>query len=299
MHASRGGLSTDVNPMKGSLRVSASPDVQLNMLLTARPVPAGSNLPHVVLHVLGHRPVKLPHQAPALSRGAWSDRRGNFSRLGSKCVRLRLLSFRECHWEISVDFLTPSITISEACVCRRYLEGAMQLTDAKNLSRLQVATSEFLLSGDLNVFGTFTFGTARGVGYEKASRIFGTFAHALKSHLFGRNSRKRIQLVPVIEGYRRDQAIAHDLGIRQGTHIHCLMNLPHAPPSYRDVVRDLWINSDSACGDPKVYCPKSDKWFLDISNTNLQKKFVDYVLKTCVMDTDAVLWKYVPVRRPI
>lgn len=175
----------------------------------------------------------------------------------------------------------------------------MELRDVRQLSELQLATRDFALSGDVNVFGTFTFDAERGVGYGQAEDIFGTFIHALKCHLFGRNSKKRIHLFPVVEGYWRDQAMARRLGIREGTHIHALMNLPHDPLSYRDVVRELWMDSHSVCGDPHVYCPKSDKWFLDIRGAGLREVYAEYAVKTCAIDTDAVLWKYVPVRRPI
>ena len=152
------------------------------------------------------------------------------------------------------------------------------------------------MGGDSNAFVTLTSRARRGMSYEQAEKAFGTFAHSLKCHLFSAKSKKRIHMVPVVEGYSRQPGLAAKLGLREGTHIHCLMTLPGDPMAYMDVVAGLWRSSNSVCGDPAVYCPNSNNWFLELNTTEVRQIYVNYALKTCTTDTDAVLWDFVPIR---
>src|SRR5690606_7369534 len=119
-----------------------------------------------------------------------------------------------------------------------------------------------LLRGEHNVMVTLTFSGHEGVTYKGAEKVFGIFAHQLKCHLFGRNSRRRIPMCPIVEDYGAEMMWSTSPGgVRQGTHIHCLMRLPDDPLNYKEVVRQLWRASGPLCGDPKTNCPGSDDWF--------------------------------------
>jgi hypothetical protein len=74
------------------------------------------------------------------------------------------------------------------------------------------------------------------------------------------------------------------------------MNLPGNPTEHMEAIRNLWKNSSSVCGDPHVYCPNSNKWFLELNTAKEKRIYINYALKTCATNTDAVLWKYVSVR---
>jgi len=161
-------------------------------------------------------------------------------------------------------------------------------------TELQKVTRDWLLRGEPNVIVTLTFRSEDKVTFENAVKVFGTFAHQLKSHFFGEKSKKRIYMVPVVEGYQAPQM--EGLAADKRTHIHCLMRLPDDPSAYKGVIREVWMASSGICGDPNVYCPNNDDWFLVLDSEERKRVFTNYVLKTCGIDTEAVLWKFVPIR---
>lgn len=162
-------------------------------------------------------------------------------------------------------------------------------------TKIQTDARDWLLRVEPNVFVTLTFNSGMGVDDKCARRVFGTFAHKLKCQLFGRNSKKRIGMCPVIEGSDAEGESSNAKGRREQTHIHCLMKLPGKPMDYMEMVCRLWVESSEVCGNPKIYCPKSNDWFLEISTNEKRRALTNYVLKTCSLDIDAVLLDFVPL----
>jgi hypothetical protein len=167
-------------------------------------------------------------------------------------------------------------------------------------TRLQAEMRDWILRGDPNSFVTLTFRSERGVSYRRAEKEYGAFAHELKCQLFGEKSTKRIFMVPIIEGYAKEQqrtALLDAPG--EHTHIHCLIRFPGNPMDYKEIVRQIWIATSGVCGDPDVYCPNSDAWFQELATDESKRIRTNYVLKTCGQDTEALLCKFVPVRHVI
>lgn len=155
-----------------------------------------------------------------------------------------------------------------------------------NLTLNERATEWLLERSEYNAMVTFTFDSEFGVSYETAKLVFGIFVRKLRDELLGRKSRRRIPMAPVVEDY------GAAMGGREGTHIHCLMTLPGNPMSYMDVIQRVWRGAHATCGDPKVYCPDSDQWYLEISSAELRATLVGYVLKRCQLDLDGLLVQY-------
>jgi hypothetical protein len=156
---------------------------------------------------------------------------------------------------------------------------------------LQRVTADWLQQIDPNVFVTYTFKEA--VSYDRALKVFGTHVHSLRSELYGRNSKRRLPIVPVIEKYMKGSSYGSLLAPADGTHIHCLYRLPGKPDQYKEVIRRTWVEAHASCGDPNIYCPNGDDWYRELSAESDVSNVVDYVLKTCRSDTQAVLWKFV------
>lgn len=162
-------------------------------------------------------------------------------------------------------------------------------------TQLQTEARDWLLTNyPTNAFVTLTSRAKTGMSYETAEKVFGTFAHGLKSYLFGAKSKKRISLIPFVEGYDKCSGLSKKLGLREGTHIHCLMNLPGNPIDHMAVVRGLWMNSSSVCGNPKFYCPNNNNWFLPLTTDKRRRIFANYAVKTCDTNFDAALVKFMP-----
>lgn len=174
----------------------------------------------------------------------------------------------------------------------------MDDTDStKSRTALQVQTSEWLLRGEHNVMVTLTFSGDVGVSYTFAEKAFGTFAHKLKCHLFGKNSKKRIAMCPIVEDYGAEMMWSTSpAGVRQGTHIHCLMRLPGSPMDHKDVVRNLWRSSGRCCGDPIISCPNRDDWYVEMKEEQDRVELTNYALKKCERNIDGILIKFVPIR---
>lgn len=163
---------------------------------------------------------------------------------------------------------------------------------------LQTVTRDWLLRGKPNAFVTLTFRPEKGVSFDYAQKVTGTFMHGMKTEMFGEKSKKRFFVVPVIEGY----VVAKHKPRR--THIHCLMRLPDDPLNYMATVRRVWLDSSPFSGDPLVYDPDIEQQDNADIEQNVEKKWfksiyeaegaINYVLKTCALDTQAILWKFVP-----
>lgn len=156
---------------------------------------------------------------------------------------------------------------------------------------LQMELSNWLQQGEPNAFITYSFRTP--VSYEKAIKAFGTHAHALKRHFFGNNSKRRLSMVPVVEKFHKGESYGALEKPEEGIHIHCLIRLPQQPKDHMEMVRSAWIEADPACGDPSIYCPNGDDWFLELNTSEAARRLINYALKTCTQDTAPVLWKFV------
>ena len=174
----------------------------------------------------------------------------------------------------------------------------MEDTDStKSRTALQLQTADWLLRGEHNVMVTLTFSGDDGVSYKFAERAFGTFAHKLKGHLFGTKSKKRIAMCPIVEDYGREMMWSTSpAGVRQGTHIQCLMRLPGSPMDHKDVIRKLWRSSGRFCGDPLVNCPDGEDWYKELKTEQDRMELTNYTLKKCADNIDGVLVKFVPTR---
>lgn len=168
-------------------------------------------------------------------------------------------------------------------------------TDERTQTALQREASDWLSHGNPNVFITLSF--REPAGYKRAEKAFGAFAYGLKSALFGRKSKKRLSMVPIVEKYHEGSSYGALMKPAEGIHIHCLMQLPDCPANHMEVIRKLWVQSDWCCGDPNVYCPKGDGWFEVLEAEDDAHRVINYVLKTCATDTQAVLWKFVSFGR--
>ncbi|KLD62506.1 hypothetical protein [Dyella japonica] len=163
------------------------------------------------------------------------------------------------------------------------------------VSTLQRVTADWLKQLEPNLFVTYTFEEA--VSYDRAMKIFGTHVHSLRGELFGRRSKRLIPMVPVIEMYERGSSYGSLLMPSDGTHIHCAYRLPGQPDDYKEVIRRTWTQADNTCGNPDVYCRNSDGWYRELNTDSDAGNVIGYMLKTCAMDTEAVLWKFVSFRQ--
>ena len=168
-------------------------------------------------------------------------------------------------------------------------------TDERTQTALQREAADWLRHGYPNVFITLSF--REPVSYARAVKIFGKYTHRLKSALFGRKSKKRLSIVPIVEKYHEGSSYGALTTPAEGIHIHCLARLPDCPADYMEMIRELWTQSDRCCGDPNVYCPDSSKWFEELDAEDDAHRVINYVLKTCATDTQAVLWKFVSFGR--
>lgn len=158
----------------------------------------------------------------------------------------------------------------------------------------EAAKSWVLKRAEYNVMATFTFRKDEGVSYGEAKWMFGLFVRRLRDALWGRrsNRKRRLALVPVVEDYKEQLQRRGIVDCREGTHIHCLMALPGDPMDYKEVVHRLWVGTHPFCGEPKVYCPDSDDWYVPITNEHLRGVYAGYILKRCQFDVDGLLVQY-------
>ncbi|TCV92130.1 hypothetical protein EC912_108124 [Luteibacter rhizovicinus] len=156
---------------------------------------------------------------------------------------------------------------------------------------LQTALGNWLQGAEPNAFITYSF--RRAVSYDMACKTFGSHAYKLKCHFFGRNSKRRLAMIPVIEKYYAGKSYGALETDSEGIHIHCLIHLPEQPKDHMELIRETWISANPACGDPLVYCPNSDEWFKEIRTDDTANILINYALKTCTRDTESVLWKFV------
>ncbi|WP_456999602.1 hypothetical protein [Luteimonas sp. A534] len=168
-------------------------------------------------------------------------------------------------------------------------------SDKYSQTRLQAELADWLGQGHFNVMITLTFDSADGVSLALATKLFGKFLQRLAPIVLRKGIRNgRVPMVPIIEDSKEQ---LRELGLtmegREGTHLHVLMRLRGDDPyKYKDAIKEAWKVTGRLCGDPKIYCPDSDQWFLPLTSGALRKTYVGYVLKQQATDTLGLLVKY-------
>ena len=163
---------------------------------------------------------------------------------------------------------------------------------------IQIALREWVLPTEPNTFITLTFCDEFGVSYDQAAKAFGAFAHSIKCHFHGKNSKKRLFMFPVVE--KSGVEVSGSRTKRQdGTHIHCLMQLANDPIEHIEITRLSWMMAADICGDPNIYCPEKEGWYLPMTDYGTRRKLTNYAIKSCALNTDTVLWKFVPKNRDL
>jgi len=171
---------------------------------------------------------------------------------------------------------------------REELEVPLTIAE-KKISDL---TAQWIGNAEYNAFITLTFRSGMKISYNRAEKLFGRFLYKLKARVFGRNSKRRLPLVAAIEKFDKDDLYRtrDDLN----THVHVLVRFPGDPKNFKELVAGLWKSCSSVCGDPKVYCPSTDGWFRTPDSSNFGADVAaSYITKTCRINTDAILWRYV------
>lgn len=162
-------------------------------------------------------------------------------------------------------------------------------------TRLQEEMADWLYEANFNVMVTLTFDSEDGVSHPLATKLFGKFLQRLTPIVLRRGIRNgRVPMAPIIEDSNEQ---LRELGLpmegREGTHLHVLMRLRGDDPyKYKDAIAKAWKATNRLCGDPKIYCPDSDQWYLPLTSDELQKTYVGYVVKQQETDTLGLLVKY-------
>lgn len=160
-------------------------------------------------------------------------------------------------------------------------------------TELQKQLAGHFLQDEYNAFVTLTFKSEESVGYGYAEKTFGRFMHALRCSLFKERCTYRMPMVPVIESYPgRLLCSGTSYDPIERTHIHFCIKLPGNPQDHKELVRRSWLGAGAVCGDPSVHDKKDDKWFIELTTPVLVKKYVNYSLKQCCMDSEPVLWSF-------
>lgn len=160
-------------------------------------------------------------------------------------------------------------------------------------TKLQKALASHFLRDDYNAFITLTFRSEDSVSYYYAEKCFGRFMHSLRCSLFKKKCTYRMPVVPVVESYPGRPLCSgapHDPTER--THIHCCIKLPGNPLDHKELVRASWLGAGSVCGDPRIYCPDDESWYIPLHTPESMRKRVNYSLKQCCVDHQPVLWKF-------
>ena len=160
-------------------------------------------------------------------------------------------------------------------------------------SELQKELARHFLQDDYNAFITLTFKSEDSVSYDYAKKTFGRFMHALRCNLFKERCTYRMPMVPVIESYPgRPLCSGAPYDPNERTHIHCCIKLPGNPLDHKEMVRKKWLGAGGVCGDPLVYDPSGDNWFIELNTNAAATAYVNYSLKQCRVDHEPVLWNF-------
>ena len=161
-------------------------------------------------------------------------------------------------------------------------------------TRLQAATAEWLGEVEWNLMVTFTFKREGGVSLPLATKLFGNFIPRLREIVLRKGSTRRIPMAAVVENSREQlQNVGLQVDGREGTHIHVLLRVRGDDPyKYKDAIEKAWKLTNRFCGDPTVYCPDSDEWYLPLTSDEMRKGYTGYILKHHGTDTLGLLIPY-------
>ena len=145
---------------------------------------------------------------------------------------------------------------------------------------LQKSMASWLAEVQWNLMVTLTFKGDAGVSHALATKIFGRFRNRYRKDVL-RNNRQP-NMAAVIENSRE---MLKNVGIevdgREGTHIHVLLRVREGddPYKYKDAIEHAWKATNRLCGDPKVCCPDSNKWYLPLTSAVERERYTGYMLK--------------------
>lgn len=160
-------------------------------------------------------------------------------------------------------------------------------------TELQRGLASHFLQDNYNAFITLTFRSEDSVSYDYAEKTFGRFMHALRCSLFKERCTYRMPLVPVVESYPgRPLCSGAPCDPIERTHIHCCIKLPGNPLDHKELVRKRWLGAGGVCGDPQIYCPNGEDWYIPLYTPAVMRKYVNYSLKQCCSDHQPVLWNF-------
>lgn len=156
-----------------------------------------------------------------------------------------------------------------------------------DVDKIEEAWTGRLLKEEWNLFVTFTF--KNEISFEHIHGVYGRFAVNLRKHVYGKNSKKRVPMFPVIEGELPD-----DTMFLERRHIHVLLNLQSSIAQSRELLRELWMAASTHCGDPDVACSEQDKdgWCLAIFTKAYRRNRVSYILKQAKFNSDRIMNYY-------
>ena len=172
------------------------------------------------------------------------------------------------------------------------VRAAMKEENKNNVrqTELQKALAEGFLQDDYNAFITLTYKTEGSVSYAYARRTFGRFMHAVRCSLYKETCTYRMPLVPVVESYPgRPLCSGAPYFPTERTHIHFCIKLPGNPLDHKEMIRRKWLDAGGACGDPSVYCPNGENWYIPLSEPAEIEAYVNYLLKQCCTDSEPLL----------
>lgn len=153
----------------------------------------------------------------------------------------------------------------------------------------QRSMTKFISQCEWNCMVTLTFNTRSGpVTCEQAAARFGRLIRSLSSSKHGEKSKKKIANASFIE-----------LTAKGVPHIHSMMELCGAAEENRILLRTLWTDVHSSCGDPSEHDPGGEKWYVEIADEVNRGNLRQYVTKECIENCENFLEKYAyfgPVR---
>lgn len=146
--------------------------------------------------------------------------------------------------------------------------------------RYRMGLAEYLKWDDWRYLVTLTFRTP--VTEQAADAMLDSFLKRLRNRVYGKKSKKKLNVVPFLEKNDYD-----------GLHVHLLVE-DASKRSQREEARLLhktvqyvWETTEGPVGRINVSCPDGASWFKDIDNTD---GAVNYCLKQVKRNPDVVRW---------
>jgi hypothetical protein len=181
---------------------------------------------------------------------------------------------------------------------RTFKEGiqpdVVQPAEPYERTRLQAEMADWLGQVEWNLMVTFTFSAEDGVSLPLASKLFGKFIPRLREIVLRKGSRSKIKMAAFVEDSREQlQNVGLQVDGREGTHIHVLLHVRGDDLyKYKDAIEKAWKATNRLCGDPTIYCPDSDEWYLPLTSGEMRRGYTGYVLKHHGTDTLGLLIQF-------